>query len=147
MALFIFCLVSSAPYASEASHHHNTCLPPIMISFISTFFTGRLSLLSGNHRIFVCTNLSYKCFVFSLTIESRKFGTDSSMSQPTKIQVFTGNKTVIVHSHFCTTTLFFNPACSMVALKSSRVRLGNVVPILYGRVRFSGRELQNHHGI
>src|SRR5882762_10065389 len=56
-------------------------------------------------------------------------------------------KTPYYHSydHLCTTTLFTNPAASIVCVSSSSVRFGNVVPIVYGRVRFSGRDLQSFY--
>jgi hypothetical protein len=46
-----------------------------------------------------------------------------------------------LQTHRCTITLFVNPAASIVELSSSSVRFGNVVPIVYARVVFSGREL------
>lgn len=39
-------------------------------------------------------------------------------------------------------TLLTSPAPSTVALSSSNTRLGKVVPTVYGRVKFSGRALQ-----
>lgn len=47
----------------------------------------------------------------------------------------------ITQTHLCTITLFTKPAASTVCVSSSSVRFGKVVPIVYGRVRFSGRDL------
>src|SRR6266851_7903025 len=44
-------------------------------------------------------------------------------------------------AHRCTITLLLRPAASIVTLSSSRVRFGKVVPMVYGRALFSGREL------
>lgn len=43
--------------------------------------------------------------------------------------------------HRCTMTLFFNPPASMVTLSSSRVLLGKVVPMVYGRASDAGLDL------
>lgn len=47
-----------------------------------------------------------------------------------------------VYAHLWTMTLLSKPAPSIVAVSSSNVLLGKVVPIVYGRDRFSGRALQ-----
>lgn len=47
-----------------------------------------------------------------------------------QVQGFFVSDSASTHAHRWTTTLFDSPALSIVALLSSRVRLGNVVPIV-----------------
>ena len=48
------------------------------------------------------------------------------------------------YAHRCTTTLFASPAAATVSPSASSVRFGNVVPIVYTRAAFSGRDLSVH---
>jgi hypothetical protein len=75
----------------------------------------------------------------SLQVQVQSFGTRSTETL-LPIRILRSPQT-----QRCTITLFVNPAASIVKLSSSSVRFGNVVPIVYARVLFSGREL--HAGI
>lgn len=73
--------------------------------------------------------------------QGEKLASQSLQGSTSTIVLDTTSADRSTQSHRCTITLFVNPAASIVKLSSSSVRFGNVVPIVYARVLFSGREL------
>jgi len=65
---------------------------------------------------------------------------DVPLSNPVHLKPWLILPGVQIYAHRMTITLFAKPAFSIVSVSSSRVRLGNVVPIVYERAENPGRE-------